>query len=73
MNYAKKYAVHFISAQFLIFQQTKKYIPAANISFAHTLSESRLFELNFNVHLFKIVSMKKEHNTAIDANVARFA
>jgi hypothetical protein len=32
----------------------------ANIGFAHTVPESRLFELNFNVHLLNIAGIKRE-------------
>jgi hypothetical protein len=36
----------------------------ANIGFAHAMPENRLFELNFNVHLFNITGMKKEYKAS---------
>jgi hypothetical protein len=34
----------------------------ANIGFAHAMPENRLFERNFNTHLFNVAGMKREGN-----------
>jgi hypothetical protein len=35
----------------------------ADIGFAHTVPEGRLFELNFNIHVSNIIDMKTECNS----------